>query len=169
MQILWINLVTDSLPALALSVDPAGRDIMERKPIAASNGIMQGTFLLRILLQGLMIAILSLAAFWIGIQSDAATGQTMTFAVLAFSQIIHVFNVRSSLQSAFATMFTNKLLLVALAIVTALMLLVFNVPALHKVFHLVPLNNTQWLWIGILSLAPIPIVEIVKVAMRKFA
>lgn len=166
-QILWINLVTDSLPALALSVDPAERGIMERKPADAGRGILQGVFLLRILLQGVMIAALSLVAFRIGAATDAATGQTMTFAVLAFSQIAHVFNVRSPLRSAFESMFDNRLLLGALAVVMALMLLVIEIPALHDIFRLAPLNAAQWFWVAGLSLAPLPLVEAVKAVIRR--
>ena len=166
-QILWINLVTDSLPALALSVDPAERGIMEREPVDAGQGILQGTFLVRILLQGVMIGALSLIAFRIGLQTDVATGQTMTFAVLAFSQIAHVFNVRSPLRSAFDAMFDNRLLLGALAVVMTLMLIVIEVPALHDIFRLAPLSGAQWLWVAALSLAPLPLVEAIKAALRR--
>ena len=165
-QILWINLVTDSLPALALSVDPADPDVMRRKPIDSKEGIMNRSFLTRILLQGIMIAGLSLTAFLIGMQTNVATAQTMTFAVLAFTQITHVLNVRSSLHSAFRNMFKNKMLLGALAIVLLLMIVVLEIPHLHDIFHLAPLNQAQWFWIVGLSLAPLPIVEIVKGVMR---
>ncbi len=166
-QILWINLVTDSLPALALSVDPADPDVMKRKPIDSQTGIMNPPFLMRILLQGLMIGCLSLTAFLVGMQTSVATAQTMTFAVLAFTQITHVLNVRSR-NSAFATMFSNKMLLGALAIVLLLMLIVLELPFLHDIFHLTPLDRTQWLWVGALSLAPLPIVEAIKVLSRIF-
>ena len=165
-QILWINLVTDSLPALALSVDPADPDVMQRKPIDSKEGIMTRPFLMRILLQGIMIAGLSLTAFLIGMQTSVAVAQTMTFAVLAFTQITHVLNVRSNLHSAFRNMFKNKLLLGALAIVLLLMVVVLEIPHLHDVFHLAPLNQVQWMWIVGLSLAPLPIVEMVKGVLR---
>ncbi|MDR2915368.1 MAG: calcium-translocating P-type ATPase, PMCA-type [Tannerella sp.] len=165
-QILWINLVTDSLPALALSVDSADPDVMRRKPVDSKGGIMSKTFLTRILLQGAMIGGLSLAAFLIGLQTSVAVGQTMTFAVLAFAQITHVLNVRSSLHSAFRNMFKNKLLLGALAIVLFLMIIVLEVPQLHDIFHLAPLTQMQWIWVVVLSVAPLPIVELVKGILR---
>ncbi len=165
-QILWINLVTDSLPALALSVDPAESDIMERKPVDAKTGILQGGFLLRILLQGAMIAFFSLSAFLIGMKTDVPTAQTMAFAVLAFTQITHVLNVRSARHSAFKDMFSNKLLLGALAIVLSLMVMVLEIPSLHGIFHVVPLNSVQWLWVIGLSIAPLPLVEAIKLAVR---
>lgn len=166
-QILWINLVTDSLPALALSADPAKPDVMERRPVDANKGILQGAFLGRIFLQGVMIAALTLIAFRIGLRASVATGQTMAFAVLAFSQVAHVFNVRSPLGSAFKTMFNNRALLGALAIVMVLMLIVIGLPALREVFSLAPLNAMQWLWVALLSLAPLPLVEAVKAVIRK--
>ncbi len=165
-QILWINLVTDSLPALALSVDPADPDVMRRKPVDSKGGIMSKMFLTRILLQGAMIGGLSLAAFLIGLQTSVAVGQTMTFAVLAFAQITHVLNVRSSLHSAFRNMFKNKLLLGALAIVLFLMIIVLEVPQLHDIFHLAPLTQMQWIWVVVLSIAPLPIVELIKGVLR---
>ena len=165
-QILWINLVTDSLPALALSVDPADPDVMRRKPIDAKQGIMSKSFLTRILMQGAMIGGLSLTAFLIGMQTSIEAAQTMTFAVLALAQITHVLNVRSEYHSAFRNMFKNKMLLGALVIVLFLMLIVLEVPQLHDIFHLVSLSQTQWIWVVVLSIAPLPIVELVKGVMR---
>lgn len=165
-QILWINLVTDSLPALALSVDPADPDVMRRKPVDSKEGIMNKSFLIRIFLQGAMIGGLSLVAFLIGLQTSVAVGQTMTFAVLALSQVAHVMNVRSARHSAFRNMFKNKMLLGALAIVLFLMIIVLEVPQLHDIFRLAPLTRMQWIWIVILSVAPLPIIELVKGFLR---
>ncbi len=165
-HILWINLVTDSLPALALSVDPADKHVMERKPIDAKQSIMNRLFVTRVFLQGAMIGTLSLVAFRIGLQTSEAAAQTMTFAVLAFSQLAHVFNVRSTRSSAFIGMFSNKYLLGAIVLVAAMMLVVLEVPALHGVFHLTTLTTAQWLWVVGLSLAPLPLVEGVKAVLR---
>lgn len=167
-QILWINLVTDSLPALALSVDPADPDVMERKPIPAGQSLLNRPFLIRILMQGTMIGGLSLAAFFIGLRTSVATAQTMTFAVLAFTQITHSLNVRSLRHSAFRNIFSNKMLLGALVIVIGLMLIVLEIPYLHDMFHLAPLSPGQWWWIVGLSLAPLPIMEAVKGILRLF-
>ena len=165
-QILWVNLVTDSLSALALSVDPADSDVMRRRPVDAKTDILRGTFLLRILLQGAMLAFFTLAAFRIGLQSSVETARTMAFAVLVFTQVAHVFNVRSPLRSAFASMFGNRLLLGALALVLLMMSAVLALPALHGVFYLTPLDSSQWFWVIVLSLAPLPLVEVVKAALR---
>lgn len=175
-HILWINLVTDSLPALALSVDPADEDIMQHPPVNAKQNIMNRSFTLRVFLQGFMIGGLSLLAYWIGFRTSAAYGlseetqidvaRTMTFAVLALTQITHVFNVRSTYRSAFRNMLSNKLLLGALVIVILLMLAVLEIPALRDVFHLSSLSQEQWWWVTGLSLAPLVIVEIVKGVYR---
>ncbi|MDR0794944.1 MAG: HAD-IC family P-type ATPase, partial [Tannerella sp.] len=165
-HILWINLVTDSLPALALSVDPVAADAMKRKPVNSHHDIMNRPFAARIFLQGSIIGILSLIAFRIGLQTSVAIAQTMTFAVLAFCQFTHVFNVRSVTQSAFRTMFKNKLLWGAIGVSAALMFGVLDIPALRDIFRLTTLNATQWIWVAGLSLAPLVIMEIVKGMMR---
>ncbi len=165
-HILWINLVSDSLPALSLSVDPANEDVMKRKPTDSHQAIMNRPFAMRILLQGAMIGILSLIAFRIGLQTSEAVGQTMTFVVLAFSQFTHIFNVRSVTQSAFRMMFKNKWLWGAIGVSAALMLIVLEIPALREIFRLAVLNTEQWTWVAVLSFAPLVIMELVKVVMR---
>ena len=168
-HILWINLVTDSLPALALSVDPAEKDVMNRKPIDSRQGFMTRPFAIRLALEGLMIALLTLTAYQVGLRTggvDAA--QTMTFATLAFSQIAIIFGIRSGNHSAFRGMFNNKYLLGAVAVVAALMLVVLLIPGLEVVFHTVPLTGTQWWWVVGLSLAPIAFTEIGKLLRKWF-
>ncbi|GHU87476.1 ATPase [Bacteroidia bacterium] len=181
-HILWINLVTDSLPALSLSVDPADSDIMKHKPVDSKQAIMNKGFATRIFLQGTMIGLLSLTAYVIGIYTsndienlgfmdfinqmssfpNVVAAQTMTFAVLALSQITHVFNVRSTYKSAFKGLFSNKLLWGAILIVVALMLTALEVPALHSIFKITRLTGEQWIWVTGLSLAPLFIMEPVK-------
>ncbi|MDL2297236.1 cation-translocating P-type ATPase, partial [Bacteroidales bacterium OttesenSCG-928-E04] len=161
-HILWINLVTDSLPALALSVDPATPNIMKRKPVDPKTGIMNRNFALHIALQGLMIGMLSLVAYKVGLQWGIDIARTMTFAVLAFCQITHVFNVRSNHYSAFRGLFSNKYLLGAIAIVIGLMLIVLEIPFLEDIFHVSNLDGVQWIWVIGLSLAPLVIMEIFK-------
>ena len=118
-HILWINLVTDSLPALALAVDPAEKDIMERKPNKQKKGIFTKGMTWRIVYQGVMIGLLTLAAFIIGLATKDANlpiiegltkeevrveiGQTMAFVTLALSELVHVFNIRNNKKSVFKT------------------------------------------------------------------
>lgn len=174
-HILWINLVTDSLPALALSVDPADEGIMNRPPTNSKRPILNKQFSLLLLIQGCMIGALALAAFQIGLHTTPAgydsveVARAMCFSVLAFAQLAHVFNIRSSSRSAFTNLFTNKTLLLAIAVSAGLMIMVLEVPFLHGIFHISHLTNTQWLWVFVLSIAPIPVVELIKLIERAFA
>jgi Ca2+-transporting ATPase len=167
-HILWVNLVTDSLPALALSVEPAEPDIMRRPPIDSRRGIMTRGFATRIVLQGVMIGGLSLIANRIGNASSTEIAQTMTFAVVAFSQITLVLGIRSAKYSAFRNMFANKYLWGALVVVSAMMWVVLEVPALKTIFHVADLNLTQWAWVLGLSAIPLLVTEFVKLAVRLF-
>ena len=149
-HILWINLVTDALPALALAFDPANKDIMNRKPKDTKKGIFTKGMVWRVIYQGIMIGTLTLIAFCIGlstpnIQGEPSyvehvkieIGQTMAFAVLALSQLVHVFNVRDNKNSIFKTKpFNNKTLLGAIAISALLMITILLVPGLRQIFSI---------------------------------
>lgn len=173
-HILWINLVTDSLPALALSVDPASKDVMTRQPTDTRKPILNKKFSSLVLLQGSMIGGLALLAYHIGLTTTAAAAdplavaRAMTFSVLAFAQLTHVFNIRSNSRSAFVGLFSNKYLLGAIAICIGLMVAVLEIPALHEIFHIAELTSQQWLWVVGLSFAPLFIVEFVKIFIRLF-
>ncbi len=167
-HILWINLVTDSLPALALAVDPAEKDIMHRKA-KKNNNIFTKGMIWRIIYQGIMIGTLTLLAFSIGCNFDyhneslMPQAQTMAFAVLAISQLVHVFNIRSNKDSIFKVKFsTNKTLLLANAISFLLMFSVLEVPFLQKIFEIAKLDLFHWLVVIGLAVAPLVIVEIFK-------
>ena len=175
-HILWINLVTDSLPALALAFDPANDDIMKRKPLKQSKGIFTKSMSYRIIYQGVMIGLITLVAFIIGLktttepingltldQSKIEVGQTMAFIVLALSELVHVFNIRDNKKSIFKTkVFNNKMLLGAIAISAVLMLIILFVPALRTIFSIpvLPMNNI--LETVALVFSPLVIVEIFK-------
>ena len=176
-HILWINLVTDSLPALALAFDPANNDVMQRKPIQKDKGIFTKGMTWRIAYQGIMIGILSLAAFIIGIstknvpvieglteeQVKIEIGQTMTFIVLAFSELIHVFNIRNNKESIFKTgIGGNKQLFGAIGISSLLMIVILAVPALRAIFSIPLLPVQNIIETILLVIAPIIIVEIFK-------
>ncbi len=165
-HILWINLVTDSLPALALSVDPAQKDVMRRKPVDPKEGIMTRGFSFRVLLQGAMVAALTLLAYHIGLQTSLEAARTMTFATLAFSQLTIIFSIRSGMHSGLGQLFTNKLLIGAVLLVTGLMLAVLLIPALQGLFSVTSLDGTQWWYVIGLSFAPFVISEVVKFFVR---
>jgi len=176
-HILWINLVTDSLPALALAFDPADKEIMKRQPVKSNTGIFTKSMTWRIVYQGIMIGGLSLIAFIIGLSTkDVPTiegltneqvkveiGQTMTFIVLAFSELIHVFNIRNNKESIFKTgVGGNKQLFGAIAISSLLMIVILAIPALRSIFSIPVLPIANIMEIIILILAPVVIVEIFK-------
>lgn len=163
-HILWVNLVTDSMPALALSVDPAEKDVMQRKPRDPKQGFMTKGVVWRTLYQGVMIGLLSLAAFLIG-KNDGGIplGQTMAFSVLAFSQLFHVNNLHSYRKSAFTfNPLWNKPLILAILGSALMMAVTLFIPPVRELFGLVLMDSIHW-WIVLgLSVAPIAIVEIFK-------
>ena len=202
-HILWINLVTDTFPALALAFDPANRDIMDRKPIKKDEGIFTKGRTFRIIYQGAMIGILTLVAFLIGLatpdskiptmvkyegkiisvdeidnieevlsnggeyvskeETKIEIGQTMAFIVLAFSELVHVFNIRDNKNSIFKTgILGNSILMWAVFAPAFLMIIILIIPSLRHIFSIpiLPINNM----IETISLiiTPIVIVEIMK-------
>ena len=169
MHILWINLVTDSLPALALAVDPADRNIMKRRPIKNSKGIFSKAMSWRILYQGTWIGLITLIAFILGLSTQGSAeykirvGQTMAFSVLALSELVHVFNVRNNQESVFKTNpFNNGKLILAIGVSAALMLVVLFVPALREIFDLAILPMDKLLETICLIFSPLLVVEIIK-------
>ena len=175
-HILWINLVTDSLPALALAFDPANSDIMQRKPIKPGKGIFTKGMTWRVVYQGIMIGGLTLAAFMIGLattkepigtltldQSKIEVGQTMAFVTLALSELVHVFNVRDNKKSIFKTgIFNNMKLIGAIIISALLMFVILLIPGLREIFSIPVLPKENIIELICLVLAPIVIVEIFK-------
>ena len=169
-QILWINLVTDSLPALALAVDPAEKDIMNKKP-KKEKGIFTKGMSLRVVYQGIMIGLITLAAFIIGLATPSATtdsekiqiGQTMAFCVLALSELVHVFNVRDNKKSIFkGGLFNNSKLIWATIASASLMFVILFIPALRDIFSIAMLPKENILETILLVFSPILIVEIFK-------
>lgn len=162
--ILWINLVTDSLPALALSMDPAEKDIMTRQPRDPAQGFFTKGMKWRIFYQGATIGLISLAAYLIGYADGGQPlGQTMAFAVLGFSQLLHVRNLHSNKRSSFRTgLMENRSLLGAILASSLLLFVVLLIPGVMEVFGIVPMDGLHWVYVGILSFVPIVVVEAVK-------
>jgi Ca2+-transporting ATPase len=169
-QILWVNLVTDSLPALALAVDPAEKDVMKRSPKKNSKGVFTKGLTFRMIYQGFMIGIITLIAFIIGLSVNTDdpmlkidTAQTMAFTVLALSELVHVFNIRNNKESIFkSNPFNNGKLVLAIVFSAALMFVVLLVPALRDIFSIVVLPMDKLLETVLLVISPIIIVEIMK-------
>ena len=166
-QLLWVNLVTDSLPAIALGMEPAEENIMERPPRKNTGSLFGDGLGGRILLEGVMIGVLALLAFGIGHvyfdQEDGyAVGRTMAFAVLSLSQLVHAFNMRGEGSLGKLPFCSNKWLLMAFVVGATLQCVVIMIPPLAGVFQVVPLNGEQWLLTAALALAPLPLVELEK-------
>ncbi len=169
-HILWINLVTDSLQALALAVDPPEKDIMNKKPKKAGSSIFTKGMIWRVVYQGIMIGTITLIAYCIGLATPNQSehmrleiAQTMAFTVLAFSQLVHVFNIRDNKLSIFKTgIFDNKKLILATIASTIMMFVILLVPSLRNVFSIVELPIENVLEVILLVFSPVLIVEIFK-------
>lgn len=166
-QLLWVNLVTDSLPAIALGMEPAEENIMERPPRKNTGSLFGDGLGGRILLEGVMIGVLALLAFGIGHvyfdqENGYAVGRTMAFAVLSLSQLVHAFNMRGEGSLGKLPFCSNKWLLMAFVVGATLQCVVIMMPPLAGVFQVVPLNGEQWLLTAALALAPLPLVELEK-------
>ena len=169
-HILLINLATDSLPAVALGVDPASANIMKHKPIKSGTLFEKG-MIYRIVLHGLFISAAALAAYWIGmlVYENHDESMTMTFIVLSVSQLSHALNQRSNTDSIFKRgQGHNKFLLIALLASAAIVALVVFVPPLMSLFDLVYIGWTEWLICIGLSLFPLVAVEVSKIFIRLY-
>ena len=173
-QLLWLNLVTDSLPALALGVEPVEAGVMEQPPRPADQGLFDQKFSLRLAWQGLMVGGLTLAAYFLGFTRLAAPGMegavanTMAFSTLTLSQLFHAFNVRSEDRSIFAQgVLSNPAMNRAFLAGLVLQLSVLLIPPLQGVFSVVPMDFAQWLTVLVLAAAPVPICECAKALSRR--
>ncbi len=157
MQLLWINLVTDSLPAIALGMEPVEADVMDKKPKPKNEGIFANGLGVRVVLQGVMFAALSLIAFVLGEKAtgELAGGQTMAFMVLALSQVAHSFNMRSE-HSLFHIGFTTNKTLNKAAIISALLVLLIIFTPIKIAFGLITLP--AWLYFIALVLVLVPVI-----------
>ncbi len=166
-QLLWLNLVTDSLPALALGVEPVEAGVMEEEPRDASAGLFDRKFSFRLAWQGLMVGGLTLAAYFLGLtRLDApgtASANTMAFATLTLCQLFHAFNVRSEDKSLFSLgVLSNPAMNQAFLAGLAMQLSVLLIPPLQGVFSVIPMTPMQWTTVLALAMAPIPICEWAK-------
>jgi Ca2+-transporting ATPase len=168
-HILWINLITDTLPALALGVEKAEEDIMKQKPRKSTSGFFAGGLGINILYQGLFESAITLGIYYIGLKNYSVNiAITMAFMALGLIQLTHSFNVRTPAKSLFKTrVFSNRYLVGAVAVSTFLQIIVVLVPPLNEVFKVEPLNYQQWLLVIFASLLIIPIVELVKLTISR--
>lgn len=162
-QLLWVNLVTDSLPAIALGLEPPEKNIMNRPPRDSKKSIFADGLMGKIVVEGFMIGMFTILAFFIGNKYyGIEVARTMAFISLGMLELIHSFNVKSEESIFKVGLFENKYLLGAFILGTVLQLGIIFVPSLAEIFKLTQLNTTQWLITIAISIAPIIIVEIQK-------
>ena len=162
-QLLFINLVTDSLPALAIGMEPGNPDILKRKPRDPKASLLDKPFVTQISTQGFLISLSVIAAFLIGLKDSPAIACTMAFSTLTFARLLHGFNCRSQ-HSIFKIGFKNNWYsLAAFALGTALLALILFVPALHGLFAVQPLSGQEVWLIVILAIIPTVLIQLVKV------
>ena len=162
-QLLWINLVTDSLPAIALGLEKPEKDIMKRKPIDSKKGIFANGLWNKIILEGTMIGVLTLVAFSIGNKYyTLEVARTMAFLAIGFLELIHSINVKNEKSIFESGLFENKYLVGSFILGIFIQTIVVIVPAFANVFEVVPLNLTQWIITIAISIFPIPVIELQK-------
>ena len=166
-HILWVNLATATLPALALGVDPASRNIMRHPPVK-QNTLFEKDLIFRVVTQGIFVCLMTLCAYWIGaVTADTVTGQTMAFCVLAFSQMLRALNQRSNTESVFSRQGrVNWFLFLAMFLSGVILAAVVCLPTLEAFFSLVMLTAKQWEVVMLFSLLPLALVEITKFFYR---
>ncbi|AIQ68511.1 calcium-translocating P-type ATPase, SERCA-type [Paenibacillus graminis] len=159
-QILWVNLVTDGLPAMALGVDQAEKDLMEHKPRGAKENIFARRLGWKIISRGLLIGLCTLAAFWMTLRIDPSSpvqlirAQSVAFATLVMAQLIHVFDCRSSRSVFHRNPLQNKYLVLAVLSSILLMLVVMYLPVLQPIFKTVPLSFREWCLVLVMAGIP---------------
>ncbi len=164
-HLLFINLLTDSLPAIALGLEPGSRDVMDEKPRPMNESILTKDFLLKIATEGLSIGATTMAAFLIGYQNGANTmlGMTMAFATLCSARLFHGFNCKSDRPVVFTKrVFNNIYLIGAFLLGLILITAVVMIPGLHNIFKVQTLNINQLLIVYGLAALNIPIIQILK-------
>lgn len=175
-QLLWVNLVTDSLPAIALGMEPVDNDVMERKPRGKNESIFAHGVGTHSVIQGMIVGLLTLVAYFIGSRVftldggavNIPLGETMAFATLALVQLVHAVNIRSN-QSLFKKgLFSNKYMIGAFFASLALMLIVLLVPVLQGIFRVVSMTSAQWLIVAGLAVSMFVIMEIYKLISGLF-
>ena len=165
-HILWINLLTDSLPALALGLDPAEPGIMQRQP-TRGDSLLSRTMAINVGWMGLMIGTITFLAYLLGLPYGIDTARTMAFAVLSLSELVHAFNLRSETQSLFSLhLFTNKWLFAAAGGGILLTLAMLEIAPLRTLFSLAPLPLALLGEVIALALLPVVIEELVKLGKR---
>ena len=169
-HILWVNLVTDTLPALSLGMDPGDPDVLDNPPRPPLESIFAEGGTARVVANGLLIGLLTLFAFRFGLRlypDSLVHARTLAFAVLSLTQLFHAFNMRHSKKSLFGLgLLSNPFLIGALLLGAALQIGVISIAPFAALFRVIPLSGRDWLLVAILSIIPVVCNEIAKIVMR---
>ena len=170
-HLLFINLLTDSLPAIALGLEPHTKKVMERKPRPMNESILTKDFLIRIGTEGLVIAFMTMTAYMLGYGSSHNTllAQTMAFATLCTSRLVHGYNSKSNSPVIFTNRFFNNVylagaFLIGLVLITAVVM----IPGLHDIFKVQTLQFSQLMMVYGLALLNLPVIQLLKAVTRKW-
>ena len=165
-HILWVNLVSDTFPALALGVETREKDVMARMPRPKKEGILTKKSYALMMIEGLLIGGLAFLAFRVGMQTNLITARTMAYATIAFAQLVHSVNLRSNLTVFSKGIFSNKWFIPALLVSTALMLVTLLVPPVQELFQTTNLTLENWLMVVGLSIVPFIFTELRKIFIK---
>lgn len=167
-QLLWVNLVTDSLPAVALGMEKVHNSVMERKPMPKDQSLFAEGLGIKIIAEGILVGCMSLTAFLLGLKTgDTQIASTMCFGVLSFSQLFHTFNMRSEKPFFKRNIPSNTPLLLSVMLCMALQAGIMLFPPAAALFGAASLNIYEWITVAVLSFAPIPVCEIFKIIKNK--
>ena len=162
-HLLFINLLTDSLPAIAIGMEESKKDLLKEKPRSRNASILSKDFIYEIVFEGIIIAIFTLAAFYVGLKTDSEVASTMAFATLCLARLFHGFNCRDNKSIFSIGLFTNKYSWMAFGIGLVLLNSVLFVPFLRGLFEVATLTGSQIGYIYLFAFAPTVIIQVVKV------
>lgn len=162
-HLLFINLLTDSLPALAIGMETSDKLLLKDKPRDPKQGILTKKFTLRLFGYGLLISVATMVAYYIGLKENAVTATTMAFATLTLARLFHGFNCRSEQSIVKIGLFSNKWSIGAFFTGIILLVIVLFVPVMQKLFAVVPLAESQLLSVLLLALAPTVLIQLIKI------
>ncbi len=162
-QLLWVNLVTDSFPAIALGMEPEDKDIMYKKPKAKKESLFANGLWGKIFVEGMMIGVLTLLSYSIGNKMyDLEAARTMAFITLSILELIHCLNIKTDKSIFTKNIFNNMYLILAIVAGIFLQVVVTIIPSISNLFNVTSLNKTAWMIVIIISLMPIILVELQK-------
>ena len=165
-QLLFINLLTDSLPALAIGMEPADEGLLREKPRDPKEGLMTKDFIVKMVSQGALIAVVVITAFYLGLKNGAAMASTMAFSTLTLARLFHGFNCRGKRSIFQMGLTTNPYSIYAFAAGAALLVLVLAIPGLHGLFQIQTMSATAYGQVILLALIPTVIIQIKRMICK---